>query len=67
MKTCKTCAHFNRGRWHKDVDPEEADQVGGNCKLLLELIAMNNSTFLKQERLYVPESFGCVLHRGIQK
>ncbi len=58
---CKTCKHFERGKWHKAVDPDESDQLGGHCKVLDGVLKLTNS-FMIYDRVYIQESFGCVFH-----
>ena len=64
METCKTCKFFERGKWNRAIDPFESDQLGGYCEILEKIIGMNNS-FIFGRRLYIQESFGCVVHRRI--
>ena len=60
-KQCKTCQFFERGRWHKVVDPEESEQLGGYCEVLDRMLKMTNS-FMFYNRVYIQESFGCIFH-----
>lgn len=59
MERCKTCKFFSRGKWHKSIDPDEGEQLGGNCKLLLEVLSIENSFLWNKETLYVQDTFGC--------
>jgi hypothetical protein len=61
MGTCKTCKYFERGKWHKAIDPNEGEQLGGYCAVLDQVIGMNNS-FIFGHRIYIQESFGCIAH-----
>lgn len=61
---CKTCKHFERGKWHKCIDPEESDQFGGHCKLLLEMLKLQNSSLIYIEKIYIQDTFGCSMHSG---
>lgn len=62
MNTCKDCKHFEYGWWVNMQTGERIEkQHGGRCKLLLEMLRMNNSKMLWFEELYIMESFGCVL------
>lgn len=64
MNTCKTCKFFKRGKYHKNIDPEESEQPGGRCELLYSVLIMSNSiTEFKSDSLYVYENFGCILHK----
>jgi len=63
MEKCKTCKHFERGKWHKDIDPDETDQYGGHCPVLDGVLKMTNA-FMAYDRVYIQESFGCVFFRG---
>ena len=62
MKNCKTCAYFKRGKWHKCIDREESEQLGGTCEMLARIIGMTNWCVRTTDSLHVQESFGCLAH-----
>jgi len=64
MKQCKTCRYFERGYWAEELTPQRIrePQGGGNCELLLKVMRMNGNMLL-EEKLYIQDNFGCVLHK----
>lgn len=67
MERCGTCQFFQRGRWHKVIDPDESEQKGGYCEILFKALLMTNShkmNILSDGKLYVQDTFGCSLHRN---
>ena len=60
---CKHCIHFQRGKWDKSIDSDESEQLGGHCKVLLEVLSITNSNLWSMEKLHVQESFGCSLFK----
>lgn len=64
---CKNCQHFERGHWHKSVDPDEGDQLSGKCVLLAKVLQITNSNLWAQEYLCVMETFGCSMFDATQQ
>jgi len=63
MIKCKECKYFERGKWHKAVDPDEGPQMGGHCERLLKVLQLDNSKLIWLDKLYIQDGFGCVLGR----
>lgn len=57
---CKTCSNFERGKWHKTLGGDY--QTGGYCTLLLEILKLENSGLAFIKKLYIQDTFGCLLH-----
>jgi len=57
---CKSCKHFERGKWHESHGGGE--QLGGSCKVIFKVLELTNSWFWTQDHLYVQETFGCSAH-----
>lgn len=64
MNKCKDCAYYKRLKYHKSIDPNESNQLHGTCKLLKEVLAMNNTMLWNKDSLIVAESFGCILWKS---
>jgi hypothetical protein len=62
---CKDCVHFNRTKWHKDIDPRETDQKGGNCSMLKDILGLSNDSLYFKTGIHVYESFGCTAFKEI--
>jgi len=60
---CGDCKFFERDKWHKSICEDESDQLGGQCKVLHEILSMTNHWYLDTKSLHVYEGFGCVAHR----
>ena len=63
---CAECAFFERGKWAKALDPDEASQLGGHCETLRSVLAMTNSGMWHMDKIHVQESFGCSLFRPVE-
>jgi len=57
-KMCKTCKHFKRVEW----PGKKGIMFGGHCETLQEIFTLDN-IFLTRNKLYVQDTFGCVMHR----
>jgi len=57
---CRDCAALERGKWVKEIHGFEGDQCGGNCRVLLAMLQMDNASMALFERIYIQDSFGCV-------
>jgi hypothetical protein len=53
------CQYFERGHWFPEYGGGE--QLGGNCRLLCDVLKITNSYLIWQDSLHVQESFGCSL------
>ena len=65
MGNCKTCVYFKRGKWHKCIDPDEPDQLGGKCELLAKILGLTNGCIRIADALHVQETFGCIAHTEV--
>ena len=63
-QTCGTCKFFERGQWHKETDPNESGQYGGDCKVICAELRLDNDDLRFMESMYVYESFGCSLWKS---
>ena len=60
---CKTCKHFERSVWAKELNGGvEEPQCGGNCDILLNVLKIDGNIHYSKNRLYIQDRFGCVFH-----
>jgi len=59
---CKTCKHFERGVWAKEVNGNEEPQCGGNCDLLLAVLKLDGNIHYSKNQIYIQDTFGCIFH-----
>ena len=62
--TCKNCQFFERGKWHKSIDNNETERLGGQCKMILNVLQIENSWLWNKDYISVQDSFGCSLFKG---
>lgn len=58
---CRDCAYLERERYIKAIHGTDEMQCGGTCKVLQSALAMDNSSLLFVDAIYIQDSFGCVL------
>jgi hypothetical protein len=64
MENCKTCSHFERGQWAKELNNSKSEpQCGGHCELLMQVLKMDGNVHYTKEKIYIQDTFGCVLHK----
>jgi len=61
-KQCKTCKHFERGVWSKEVNGVEESQCGGNCDVLLNVLKLDGNIHYSKNQIYIQDTFGCIFH-----
>jgi len=59
---CKDCRFFQRAQWHEVLGG--GNQKGGYCEVIATAHRMENAILWSTKKLYVHESFGCILGKG---
>ena len=64
MKKCRTCAHFERGVWAKELTKGPTEpQCGGHCEVLMQALKLDGNIDFAKEKIYIQDTFGCVFHK----
>lgn len=65
VKRCKTCEYFKRNTLHPSISNNHKTEklLSGNCKLLCDVLKIENSNMFWMDSICVQDTFGCSLHK----
>ena len=64
-RKCKSCAHFERGVWAKELTRGPVEpQCGGHCEVLMQALKLDGNIDFAKEKIYIQDTFMCGFYQA---